>query len=298
LIAALLGGGVRAIGRFGAVAALAAVLALAPSSTSLPSAPAAAGDQVRPNIILVVTDDQTLAQLNAATMPNTLELIGAHGTTFANAIATTPLCCPSRVSMLTGQYGHNNGVLANAGGYKHLEGKRNVLPMWLQDAGYYTAHIGRWLQGYKGFKVAPGWDEWLTMVGEDRFYFGYELSDDGDKRHFGAGPRAYVTRVLNQAALRVVRRRVGSPKPFYLQLDQLAPHADGFDGGSVGECAHSAIPPSLAPAGFENAALPIPPSFNEADVSDKPSFMRILPSLGSQNIAELERQRRRSACRC
>jgi N-acetylglucosamine-6-sulfatase len=252
--------------------------------------PAAAKPQSRPNIILIVTDDQTVAQLNEATMPNTLELLGAQGTTFEDTIATTPLCCPSRASMITGQYGHNNGVLANAGGYKHLEGKRNVLPVWLRDAGYYTAHVGRWLQGYKGFKVAPGWDEWLTMVGEDRFYFGYELSDDGDKRHFASAPRDYVTRVLNQAALRVVRRRVGSPKPFYLQLDQLAPHADGFEGGSGGECAHSAIPPSLAPAGFENAALPIPPSFNEPDVADKPSFMRILPSLSDQQIAEIERQ--------
>jgi N-acetylglucosamine-6-sulfatase len=277
--------------RAGATIILAAGLAAGSwSADGADGAPAK--PQSRPNIVLVVTDDQTLAQLNEATMPNTLELLGGQGTTFTNSIATTPLCCPSRASMITGQYGHNNGVLANAGGYKHLEGKRNVLPAWLRAAGYHTAHIGRWLQGYKGRRVAPGWDEWFTMVGEERTYFDYELSDDGENLHFGNGPRAYVTRVLNQAALRVVRRQVGSPRPFYLQLDQLAPHADGFVGGSGGECAHSAIPPSLTPAGFEDATLPIPPSFNEQDVSDKPSFMRVLPSLGPENIAELERQNR------
>ena len=271
-------------------AALAAAGAVVTSSLAIAWEPADAAPQQSPNIILIVTDDQTVAQLSEATMPNTLGLVGAQGTTFTNMIATTPLCCPSRASMITGQYGHNNGVLANAGGYKHLEGKRNVLPVWLRAAGYYTAHVGRWLQGYKGAKVAPGWDEWFTMVGEDRAYFKYVLSDDGEKLQFGKGPRDYVTRVLNQAALRIVRRQVRSPKPFYLQLDELAPHADAFEGGSGGICSHSAIPPSLAPAGFEDAPLPMPPSFNEPDVADKPSFMKILPTLSDEQVAELVRQ--------
>ena len=85
----------------------------------LQAAPALAADDKRqsleekPNIVMVVTDDQTLSMMNDRTMPETLTRIGAEGTTFTNAIATTPLCCPSRASMLTGQYGHNNGVLDN-----------------------------------------------------------------------------------------------------------------------------------------------------------------------------------------
>jgi arylsulfatase A-like enzyme len=275
------------------IAAALAVLAAAAgvgAAAGVEAQPAGAGAQPRPNIVLIVTDDQTMAQLSNATMPSTLGLIGEQGTTFANSIATTPLCCPSRASMITGQYGHNNGVLANAGGYKHLVSPRNVLPLWLRAAGYYTAHVGRWLQGYKGKKVAPGWDEWFTMLGENRTYYRYDVSDDGESAHFGKAPRDYVTRVLNQQALRVVRRQVRSPKPFYLQLDQLAPHADGFVGGSGGACEHSAIPPSLAPAGFEDAQLPMPPSFNEADVADKPSFLKLLPTLSDEQIAEIGRQ--------
>jgi len=272
-------------------AALVAVVVLAAGLLVATGEPAGAKFQQRPNIILIVTDDQTLTQLSEATMPDTLELLGAQGTTFTNAIATTPLCCPSRASMITGQYGHNNGVLANAAGYQDLRNKGSVLPAWLQRAGYRTAHVGRWLQGYKKDGVAPGWDEWFTL-GESRTYFDYDVSVDGESAHFGKGRRDYLTRVLNQAALRVVREQARRRGPFYLQLDQLAPHSDGIKGENAGACLHSAIPPSRAPAGFETAELPKPPSFDEDDVSDKPSFVSALPPLNPAQIAELERQHR------
>lgn len=270
---------------------LVAAAAIAASLVAAAGEPASAKPQTRPNIILIVTDDQTVAQLSEATMPNTLELLGTQGTTFTNAIATTPLCCPSRASMITGQYGHNNGVLANAAGYQDLRDKPNVLPAWLQRAGYRTAHVGRWLQGYKKDRVAPGWDQWFTL-GESRTYFDYEASHGGEKVHFGKGRRDYVTRVLNQTALRVIRTQARRQGPFYLQLDHLAPHSDGIKGEDAGACLHSAIPASRAPVGFETAELPTPPSFNEEDVSDKPSFVSSLPPLNPAQLAELERQHR------
>ena len=92
-----------------------------------------------------MTDDQTLASLGAATMPSTLESIGAGGTEFTNAVVTTPLCCPSRATMLTGQYAHNH---AQHPGYEDLRDKRNTLPVWLHRAGYVTAHVGKYLNGY------------------------------------------------------------------------------------------------------------------------------------------------------
>src|SRR5919106_1779120 len=230
---------------------------------------AGAAPPARPNIVVIITDDQTMAQLTEATMPRTLQLIGGEGTTFANAIATTPLCCPSRASMLTGQYGHNNGVLANRPGYGALTGKRNVLPAWLERAGYRTGHVGRWLNGYRKQGPAPGWDTWFTL-GEHRTYFGYDvLTDDGEVR-FGKRSKSYVTRVLNRAALGVTRRLVGGQRPFYLQLDHVAPHSDGIGGAQEGPCAHSAIPPSRTPAGFEGVPLPTVPSFDEEDITDKP----------------------------
>jgi N-acetylglucosamine-6-sulfatase len=196
--------------------------------------------------------------------------------------------------MITGQYGHNNGVLANRPGYGALTDRRNTLPAWLRAAGYRTAHVGRWMNGFRKFGgggAAPGWDNWFTM-GESQTYFGYKINDDGSEIRFGKGRRDYVTRVLNQAALKVIRREVGSSRPFYLQLDHIAPHADGANGEKTGPCAHSAIPPSRAPTGFETTPLPTPPSFNEADVGDKPSFVSSRPPLNEAQVAELERQNR------
>lgn len=277
-----------------AVALVAAAGAVAVSLTAAGGEPASAQSAERPNIVVIVTDDQTVAQLSEATMPETLELLGTHGTTFTNAIATTPLCCPSRASMITGQYGHNNGVLANRPGYATLTAKRSTLPAWLGAAGYTTAHVGRWLNGYRkapGRHPAPGWDRWFTL-GDSRTYFDYDLLAGREQIHFGKVSRDYVTRVLNQVAVRLVRNQVRRPKPFFLQLDQLAPHADGIKGDDSGACVDSAIPPSRHPAGFEAAPLPQSPSFNEADLSDKPHFVRILPPLDDQKVAELERQYR------
>ena len=111
-----------------------------------------------PNIVLVMTDDQALSQVGTRYMPKVTKLIQNQGTAFENAFLTTPLCCPSRAALLTGQYGHNNGVLTNS--YRFLRGKRNVLPVWLHRAGYVTAHVGRFLNRYHHgihrTAVAPG----------------------------------------------------------------------------------------------------------------------------------------------
>ncbi|TMK72853.1 MAG: hypothetical protein E6G48_06360 [Actinobacteria bacterium] len=88
-----------------------------------------ARDPPAPNIVLVMTDDQALSQVGPRYMPKVTKLLQNQGTAFENAFLTTPLCCPSRAALLTGQYGHNNGVLTNS--YRFLHQKRNVLPVWL-----------------------------------------------------------------------------------------------------------------------------------------------------------------------
>jgi N-acetylglucosamine-6-sulfatase len=120
---------------------LAAVLA---AVAALPSQAEAAK---RPNIVVVTTDDQTLASLRPDTMPNVSRLLAGKGTTFTDAIVTTPLCCPSRATWITGQYAHNHGVTSNGLGYAALEDKANTLPVWLDRAGYKTAHVGKYLNG-------------------------------------------------------------------------------------------------------------------------------------------------------
>ena len=87
----------------------------------------------RPNVVVIVTDDQPAHTLRREVMPSLLDRIARNSTSFTNAIVTTPLCCPSRASLLTGQYGHNNGVLRND--YRQLNAKGNILTAWLQRVG-------------------------------------------------------------------------------------------------------------------------------------------------------------------
>jgi N-acetylglucosamine-6-sulfatase len=155
--------------------------------------PASSSQRARPDIVVIQTDDQNLASLGTATMPNVTAL-ARRGTTFTEAIATTSLCCPSRASLLTGQYAHNHGVLNNRPGYPKLRDPENVLPAWLQQVGYRTVHLGKFLNGYEDVggerrTAAPGWDDWLLALAP-RAYNGYRLVDDAATRSARAGARA------------------------------------------------------------------------------------------------------------
>src|SRR5207245_556522 len=103
-----------------------------------------------PNIVVLMTDDQTAVSLRF--MPHLQSLVAHRGVTFSNAFVTTPLCCPSRTSYLTGQYAHNHGVLFNhgpTGGFHAFRHQETTFPVALHRAGYRTAHIGKYLNGYK-----------------------------------------------------------------------------------------------------------------------------------------------------
>lgn len=123
--------------------------------------------QGRPNIIFLFTDDQDPASLG--TMPNVRKLLTESGKTFPNATFAQPLCCPSRASMLRGQYPHNTGVLDNGGddgGYgtfRRLGRERSTYATWLDNSGYRTGHFGKYMNGYEDERhVPPGWDRWVA----------------------------------------------------------------------------------------------------------------------------------------
>jgi N-acetylglucosamine-6-sulfatase len=252
--------------------ALLAVLGL----LALLPAGAAAG---KPNVVMILTDDQTLADYNPTTMPRTHRLLGRGGTTFSQAIVTTPLCCPSRASLITGQYGHNNGVLRN--NYDDLRRKDSVLPAWLRRAGYRTIHVGKFMNKYANStgserEVPPGWDEWHSVVAPR--YYGYDLQVNGRTKPKGSDPGDYLGRVLEETSAEMIERYAPRRRPFFLQLDEYAPHISvGDDVG--GRCENGAVPDPADAGLFTGVALPQQPNFNEADVSDKPSFIRSLPQL-------------------
>ena len=276
-----------------ALAALAAATGLA-LATGGPGASAQGADE-KPNIIIIQTDDQTLQSFRSEVMPNTVKLLGGGGgTSFSNAVVTTPLCCPSRIATLTGQYGHNNGVLSNNPGYGGLVDRRNVLPTWLQDAGYVTAHVGKWLHQFERVqkpktKPAPGWDQWYTAL-EPRAYYDYKLYVNGGKVKYGDSDRDHLTDVLTRTSVKLIRKYVPRDKPLFLELDQYAPHAG--PGRTKTKCLNAPVPSPGDEGLFKNAELPKPPSFNEQDVSDKPSFIKNLPQLGSKTISSIEKRYR------
>ena len=250
------------------------------------------GGDERPNVIVFQADDQTVAQFNRQFMPRTFKLLVDKGTSFSDYIATTALCCPSRASLITGQYAHNHGVYANRGprgGYQALRDKQNVLPVWLQQSGYRTFHVGaKYLNGYREFagtQVAPGWSKWFTVLSHTQYY-DYALSRDGHHQSRDDRPGNYISRVLGNQARRLVARHARQQRPFYLQLDERAPHVARTD-DPHGGCNKKPVPDRRDEGAFADASLPDPPSFNEADVSDKPAFLRGITSLHETGKAHL-----------
>jgi N-acetylglucosamine-6-sulfatase len=271
----------------------AGVLALA----AQPSAERSRTASPRPNVVVVLTDDQDVRSMRV--MGDTRRLLARRGVTFTNALATTPLCCPSRATFLTGRYAHNHGVVSNPpeGGYRtfrRLVEPRATLPVRMRRAGYRTAYVGEYVNGY-GFahpgEVPAGWSEWaaLTAATEKRLY-GYILNVNGQLRRYGSGPSDYQSDVLAERAEEFVRKAAPLRRPFFLTLATAAPHEE-YD-GLFGPKPHRNPRPAPRDLNrFEGRALPHPPSFNERDVTDKPIRMRE-PRLRDGVIAALRRQYR------
>jgi N-acetylglucosamine-6-sulfatase len=285
--------GSRVLGAVGAALALLAGITLLIAGPLSQQAGAALGDPLDPpppNIVLITTDDQPASTVTREAMPNLHERIIDPGSSFSDYIVTTPLCCPSRASMLTGQYGHNNGVLRND--YGDLIGPRNVLPRWLQRVGYTTAHVGKFLNGYgdaAGHKtVGPGWDLWFTQF-ERKSYYDWKASKNGKTRVYGAEDADHLIEVTNKRAAAWANKLAKKPEPFYMQLDFYAPHgAAGRDRSCIG----GPVPAPRDEGAFLNRQVPEPPSYNEPDVSDKPDFIASRPSFDAATEEQIDHRYR------
>lgn len=288
---------------FVASAALAA--AVIAGGAGVVAAPASAqGGAERPNVVVVMSDDQT--QESMRFMPRTRELIGAHGATFPTSVTNWPVCCPSRATFLTGQYAHNHGVLGNAppsGGFDRLN-QAQTLPVWLQDAGYYTAHIGKFLNGYESSAtgVPLGWSEWHGSKRTYTFY-GYQLLEDGQINTYGstganpdapADPSLYSTDVYTDKAVELIGRRAPQEQPFFLSVAYLAPHSGGPnpEAPNQSRCNATAKPAPRHLGALGGEVLPTPPSFNEADMADKPPALAARPFLTPEQIQNATRNYR------
>ena len=261
------------------IAALAIPLAAAGTRSSTPHAG-------RPNIVVVLTDDQTLDSLphDPPVMPYLQRQVEASGgwTRFTNAFVNTPLCCPSRATMLTGLYSHHTGVEGNDEGADLDES--STIATWLHEAGYRTGFVGKYLNNYpfdRGPYVPPGWDRFFAKENQSdaTVYGNYTVVDDGVVRTFGSGSRDYATDVLAREAVEFVRSTPPG-QPFLLIFAPSAPHAPW-------------VPAERDVGAYAGLHIREAPSVGEADVSDKPAWVRALPPMTEDQRAEFRSDRRR-----
>ena len=265
-------------------AGLLAALSLASATAHAPGAPSADGRAAdapaslrgtKPNIVLVLTDDQTVE--SASKMPYLQSGVRqGRYIEFPNAEVNNSICCPSRASILTGQVDTRTGVINNTTGREQIKRSATVA-VALDRAGYRTALIGKLLNGYKpswgGF---PGWDVFEPLVKGVYRQYDYTLLQDGREVAYGSEPRDYGVDVLTERADQFIRD-TERDEPLFLYLAPTSGH----------------VPWTAAPRHVDrHAHTPIPPipSLNEADVSDKPEWIRSLPPV---NMNEQNRIRRK-----
>jgi arylsulfatase A-like enzyme len=219
--------------------------------------PAGGATASRPNVVFVMADDMRPDEMElvADLRPGGgFDWVRAHGTRFPKIWTTNNLCCPGRSTMLTGQTSYNHQVFLNAP-YVPLE---NTLPTWLRDAGYCTGFAGKYMNAYTASTPRPaGWTYWEPLTARYADETGYSaMRRDGTV----SKPKSFITNYLattSQAQLADCRE---SGKPAFVALWPFAPHT-----GADPEARYRDVPVPWRASD---------PSFNEADISDKPAWLR------------------------
>ena len=244
----------------------------------------------RPNIVFILTDDQDLLLNSMSYLPAVRSLIAEQGLSFTNDYVPLSLCCPSRASILTGEHTHNHQVYTvtppDGGNERYLDlGHEDAnLGTALHAAGYRTALLGKYLNGYPrgsdATHVPPGWDEWdVPIFGAAYNEFDYTMNQNGTLIQHGHAAADYLTDVMAVRARQLIRSAAADKVPFFLYLASYAPHRP-----STPAPRHAKL--------FPGVRVPRTPSFNEADVSDKPSTLHNQPLLSKADIADLDAQYR------
>lgn len=242
----------------------------------------------RPNIILIITDDQPFHTVDYMPFVKT-ELI-KNGIVFENGFVTTPLCCPSRSSILSGQYAHNHKVLTNTlplGGATKFNAATSF-SILLRGIGYRTAYLGKYLNGYDDLKpegvVPPGWDLWKVFLGKNltdnedagslQYYYKFSLSENGNIVEYKKNENNFSADVITRNALEFIRDSVN--EPFFMTVSYYNPHSpyiwaprhqDSF----------------RASTGWDWVQYR-PPNFNEENIRDKPDYIGDLSPLSESEL--------------
>ena len=247
----------------------------------------------RPNIVFVLTDDLSWDLVEH--MPN-VKRLQRRGVTFSRYFVTDSLCCPSRASILTGRLPHNTKIFTNTppdGGFRKFRRRgeeRSTYATALRRAGYATAMMGKYLNGYMPLLqrrlgdpyVPPGWSEW-DVAGNGYAEFDYALNENGTIVQYGRRPADYMTDVIAQKGVDFIAEEARDGRPFLLQMSTFAPHA----------------PYTPAPRDrgrFQQLRAPRTPAFNRRNVLP-PAWLdvrRKVPPFGVELLDRVFRKRVRS----
>jgi arylsulfatase A-like enzyme len=231
------------------IGVLLAALSLAITPFDQPRAAGGGGAAAKPNILIFLTDDQ---RDGLEVMPKTRAWMGSGGTRYANAFATTPLCCPSRASIFSGNYVHNHGVKSNT--LSRALDQETTMQYYLDRAGYRTGMFGKYMNGWWR-RDPPYVDRWAIFGGSGGVYSGADWNIQGTIKTVSE----YATRFIGDQAEDFLAS--APTQPWFLFLAPPNPHA-----------------PYTAEARYADAPVPAwncNPAVEESDRSDKPPFVRL-----------------------
>lgn len=187
-----------------------------------------------PNFVFILTDDEDLLLNGLLSMRSAQKYIADKGKVFRNAFVNSPICCPSRSTILSGKYPHNNGVRNNSisGNCSSIQWQKDQEPnsfvsLLKARRNYKTFFAGKYLNQYGlpevgGLTHIPeGYDWWLGLKGNSKYY-DYTLSVNGSERHF---QNEYLTDVLSDYSMEFLNQKFVQDEPFFMMITPPAPHA-------------------------------------------------------------------------